>query len=90
MYWPEICTDGALPDAFRWRIEVTPLGAWGAHLIHVSITSEADDHGNDAKKYDADGGIGRVRSLSWVTTPKLPPPPPLSAHSRDGLLCRST
>src|SRR5215468_12628321 len=31
-------------------------------------------------------GSGWVRSVSRVTTPKVPPPPPLSAQNRSGLL----
>ena len=54
----------------------------GAHDCHASIAPSADDHGQWTLKYVALAGIGWVLNVNSVTTPKLPPPPPFSAHSR--------
>src|ERR1700742_2987680 len=72
------------------RIEVTLSLTCGAHDCHASIAALADDHGQATLKKVEEAGIGWVANVNSVTMPKLPPPPPLSAHSRSGFDGAST
>src|SRR5450755_498835 len=66
------------------RIEVILSFACGAQDCHASIAALAEDHGQATLKNVDEAGIGWVTNVNSVTTPKLPPPPPFSAHSRSG------
>src|ERR1700722_694596 len=66
------------------RIEVILSSVCGAQDCHASIAALADDHGQATLKNVDEAGIGCVVNVNSVTTPKLPPAPPFSAHSRSG------
>jgi hypothetical protein len=61
------------------RIDVSAGGASGAKRCQAAIASLACDHGHETKKYAA-LAARCVFSVSEVTTPKLPPPPPRQAQ----------
>ena len=88
--WPVTCALVCPPAPFRWKIEVSRLSACGAHSIHAASASPAALHGNEAKNEDALAGSDSSAKVRAVTTPKFPPPPPRSAHSRSGSLRAST
>ena len=56
-------------------------GVPGIHRCHSPSTSAAALHGY-CRVNSAMSGIGWASKVNDVTTPKLPPPPPLDAHSR--------
>ena len=90
-YWPSADTRGAPepPVVPSDRIDVSAPGACGANRCQAAIASLAWDHGQDTKKYAA-RETRCVRSVSEVTTPKLPPPPPRHAQYRSSFVLAST
>src|SRR6202020_2867368 len=66
----------------RCRIEVILSVVCGAQDCHAAIASAAEDHGQVTLKKVALEGSGWTLKVNSVTIPKLPPPPPLSAHRR--------
>ena len=61
------------------KIEVSAGGASGAKRCHAASASSACDHGHETLNHAAPGARW-VFSVSAVTIPKLPPPPPRQAQ----------
>src|SRR5260221_9929768 len=90
LYWPLNTTRGPLGIASRWNTDENRSVARGCHACHASNAALACDHGHDMNTHVAARGIGCIRNLKQVTTPKFPPPPPRIAQNRSGLLVRDT
>ena len=78
----------AVPDERSWQLDHSSGGVPGIHCCHSPSTSAAALHGY-CRVNSAMSGMGWASKVNDVTTPKLPPPPPLDAHSRSSWSRRS-
>ena len=80
-YCPSAATRG-VPDppvVPSEKIEVSAGGASGAKRCQAASASSACDHGHDTLNHDAPAARC-VLTVSAVTMPKFPPPPPRQAQ----------
>src|ERR671924_70959 len=75
------CVVPPRPEALRLQIENSPSGAWGANCCQAATACFACDHGHSIENVET-LPTGAGRNVNWVTTPKLPPPPPRRAQKR--------